>query len=116
MGTDAEAHGKKLLDESRLSDAVEPNSKCQVANFVEIIVSPFPLFPRLQNHPCSFASHVRTARNVLHTATGNVAHGHGQRCARPRTTLHTAVCNAPQAFLQRDNAFQKRSGMWQMRT
>ena len=116
MGTDAEAHGKKLLDESRLSDAVEPNSRCQVANFVEIIVSPFPLFPRPQNHPCSFASHVRKARNVLHTAEGNVAHGHGQRCTRPRTTLHTAVCNVPQAFLQRDNAFQKRSGMWQMRT
>ena len=101
MGTDAEAHGKKLLDESRLSDAVEPNSRCQVANFVEIIVSPFHLFPRPQNNLCSFASHVRKARNVLHTATGNVAHGHGQRCTRPRITLHTAADNVAHGRVQR---------------
>ena len=30
---------------------------------------------------------------MLHTTADNVAHGRGQRCTRPRTTLHTAVCN-----------------------
>lgn len=54
MGIDAEAHGKKLLDESRLSDAVEPNSKYQVANFVEI------------NRNCSLPM-VRTAGQAICT-------------------------------------------------
>ena len=54
---------------------------------------------------CTFR-HLLIARNgvlrcarpwaTLHTPTGNVAHGHGQRCPRPRTTNRNGcrICDA----------------------
>ena len=49
---------------------------------------------------------------ALPTAVGNVARGRGQRCPQPWATLSAAMCNAPQALQQRENASTKRLGIW----
>ena len=52
---------------------------------------------------------------ALPTAVGNVTRGRGQRRPQPWATLSAAMCNAPQALQQRENASPKRLGIWEKR-